>query len=171
MGARVGDIEHDGVDYYIHVTEKRNKKSRKILLDAARAVVAYMQAAGIEEDREGPLFRPTSPDGLRLERRSLDRKTPWRLVKNYCRAVGIEPDRLDGRGIGIHSLRKTAINDAIRNGAQMHEVREFAGHSDIRTTELYFVRKEEDAEMAARRIQIRVPLGKKEVFKPQGSEF
>ena len=46
----------------------------------------------------------------------------------------------------------------------MHEVREFAGHSDIRTTELYFVRKEEDAEMAARRIQIRVALGEKAVF-------
>jgi hypothetical protein len=53
-----------------------------------------------------------------------------------------------------------AINDAIRNGAQMHEVREFAGHSDIRTTELYFVRTEEDAEVAARRIQIRVSAGK-----------
>jgi hypothetical protein len=26
------------------------------------------------------------------------------------------------------SLRKTAINDAIRNGAQMHVVRAFAGH-------------------------------------------
>jgi hypothetical protein len=51
---------------------------------------------------------------------------------------------------------KTAINDAIRNGAQMHEVREFAGHRDIRTMELYFIRKGEDAEMAARRIQIRV---------------
>jgi hypothetical protein len=38
----------------------------------------------------------------------------------------------------------------------LHEVREFAGHSDIRTTELYFVRKEEDAEVAARRIQIRL---------------
>ena len=48
-----------------------------------------------------------------------------------------------------HSLRKTAINDAIRNGATMHEVREFAGHADIRTTELYFVRREEDAEVAA----------------------
>jgi hypothetical protein len=57
-----------------------------------------------------------------------------------------------------HSLRKTAINDAIRTGAQMlHAVREFAGHRDIRTTELYFVRKGEDTEMAARRIQIRVP--------------
>jgi hypothetical protein len=38
----------------------------------------------------------------------------------------------------------------------MHEVREFAGHADIRTTGVYFVRKEEDAEVAARRIQIRV---------------
>jgi integrase len=38
----------------------------------------------------------------------------------------------------------------------MHEVREFAGHADIRTTELYYVRREEDAEQAARRIQIRV---------------
>ena len=27
-----------------------------------------------------------------------------------------------------------------RNGASMHEVREFAGHADIRTTEVYFVR-------------------------------
>ncbi len=63
--------------------------------------------------------------------------------------------RLGGRGIGIHSLRKTAINDAIRNGATMHEVREFAGHSDIRTTELYLVRKEEDAEVVARKIEIR----------------
>jgi hypothetical protein len=38
----------------------------------------------------------------------------------------------------------------------LHEVREFAGHADIRTTEVYFVRKEEDAEVAARRIHIRV---------------
>lgn len=44
------------------------------------------------------------------------------------------------------------------------EVREFAGHSGIRATELYCVRKEEDAEMAARRIQTRVPLGEREVF-------
>jgi site-specific recombinase XerD len=157
VGACVGHLEFDGAEHYLHVTEKRNKKRRKILLDAARAVLSYVEAAGIKEDVEGPLFRPMSPDGLGLVRRHIDRKTPWRLVKRYCRAAGIAPDRLGGRGIGIHSLRKTAITDAIRNGAQMHEVREFAGHSDIRTTDLYFARKEEDAEMAARRIHIRVP--------------
>jgi site-specific recombinase XerD len=156
VGARVGDLETDGVEHYLHVTEKRGKRARKILLDAARAVLAYVEQAGIAGDREGPLFRPVRPDGGGFLRRHLDRKTPWRLVKTYCRAAGIDPHVLGRRGIGVHSLRKTAINDVIRNGAQMHEVREFAGHSDIRTTELYFVRKEEDGEMAARRIQIRV---------------
>jgi integrase/recombinase XerD len=162
VGACVGHLEHDGVEHYLHVTEKRNKKRRKILLDAARPMLAYVSRAGIGEDKEGPLFRPLTPDGSGFERRHLDRKAPWRLVKKYCHAAGIDPDRLGSRGIGIHSLRKTAINDAIRNGANMHEVREFAGHSDIRTTELYFVRKEEDAEVAARRIQIRVTGRKSE---------
>jgi site-specific recombinase XerD len=155
-GACVGHLETDGVDHYLHVTEKRNRKRRKILLDAARPLLAYVERAGIREDREGPLFRPLRPDGLGLARRHLDRKTPWRLVKQYCQAAGIDPKRLGSRGIGIHSLRKTAINDAIRNGATMHEVREFAGHADIRTTEVYFIRKEEDAEVGARKIQIRL---------------
>jgi site-specific recombinase XerD len=161
-GACVGHLETDGVEHYLHVTEKRGKKRRKILLDAARPLLSYMSRAGIGEDKEGPLFRPMKPDGGGFVRRHLDRKSPWRLVKKYCQAAGIDHERLGGRGIGIHSLRKTAINDAIRNGATMHEVREFAGHADIRTTEVYFVRKEEDAEVAARRIQIRVTGRKKE---------
>src|SRR5262245_48826600 len=124
-GACVGHLETDGVEHFLHVTEKRNKKRRKILLDAARPVLDYVARAGIAEDKEGPLFRPMTPDATRLIRRHLDRKTPWRLVKNYCRAAGIDPDRLGGRGIGIHSLRKTAINDAIRNGASMHIVQPY----------------------------------------------
>src|SRR4051812_9465972 len=108
-GACVGHLETDGVEHFLHVTEKRNRKRRKILLDAARPVLAYVARAGIGEDREGPLFRPMTPDGSGFVRRHLDRKTPWRLVKKYCHAAGIDPERLGGRGIGIHSLRKTAI--------------------------------------------------------------
>jgi integrase/recombinase XerD len=143
VGACGGHLKTDGAEHYLHVTEKRAKKRRKILLDAARPVLAYVQRAGIQDDKEGPLFRPMTPHATRLLRRHLDRKTPRRLVKKYCQAAGIDPRLAGGRGIGIHSLRKTAINDAIRNGATRHEVREFAGHSDIRTTELYFVRKED----------------------------
>ena len=93
-GACVGHLETDGVDHYLHVTEKRNRKRRKILLDAARPVLAYVAQAGIKDDREGPLFRPMTPDSNGFERRHLDRKTPWRLVKKYCEAAGIDPRRL-----------------------------------------------------------------------------
>ena len=38
----------------------------------------------------------------------------------------------------------------------MHEVCEFAAYADIRTNKLYFIRKEEDGELADRRIRFRV---------------
>src|SRR5438270_10693078 len=95
-GACVGHLETDGVEHYLHVTEKRDKKRRKILLDAARPLLAYVARAGIKDDKEGPLFRPLRPDGLGLARRHLDRKTPWRLVKKYCETAGIDHERLGG---------------------------------------------------------------------------
>ena len=54
VGACVGHLETDGVEHFLHVTEKRGKKRRKILLDAARPVLAYLLRAGIAEDKEGP---------------------------------------------------------------------------------------------------------------------
>src|SRR3954466_15184288 len=70
-GACVGHLETDGVEHFLHVTEKRNKKRRKILLDAARPVLAYVARAEIAADKEGPLFRPLKPDGSGFERRHL----------------------------------------------------------------------------------------------------
>ena len=114
-----------------------------------------MNATGIAADREGFLFRRSAPDHKSLLPLPLSREAVWRIVKRHCIAAGIPHDRLGSRGIGVHSLRKTALNYAIQNGAQLHEVRELAGHADVRTTELYFIRKEQDAERAARRIAIR----------------
>src|SRR3954447_7266782 len=84
-GAKVGHLETDGVEHFLHVTEKRGKKRRKILLDAARPVLAYVSGAGIAEDKEGPLFRPLTPDASRLIRRHLDGvwqrfATKWAIV-------------------------------------------------------------------------------------------
>jgi hypothetical protein len=42
-GACVGHLEIHGVDHHhLHDTEKRNQKRGKILLDAARPVLAYL---------------------------------------------------------------------------------------------------------------------------------
>ena len=89
-------------------------------------------------------------------------RRPGGWSRNTARPPASTPTGWASAASASTRLRKTAINDAIRNGAAMHEVREFAGHSDIRTTELYFVRKEEDAEVAARKIQIRLTGRKSE---------
>ena len=155
VGASVGHVERSDTDWYLRVTEKGNKKSRKILLEASNALIAYVKAAGIEDDREGPLFRPLAKDRKGFARRNLDRKDILEIVKRHARAAGIDVDRIDSRGVGVHSLRKTTITNALNNGAPMHQVQELAGHADIRTTQGYYMRKDSDAEAAARHIQIR----------------
>ena len=154
-GANVGHVERSDTDWYLRVTEKGDKRARKILLEAAPALLDYIEAAGIREDKEGPLFRPLRKDHKEFERRHLDRRDVWAIVKKYGRQAGIDVDRIDSRGVGVHSLRKTTITNALNNSAPMHQVQELAGHADIRTTQGYYMKRESDAEDAARRIQIR----------------
>jgi integrase/recombinase XerD len=154
-GARVGNLERTDTDYYLLVREKGNKHQRKALLEAAPAVLAYLDAAGIRDDLDSPLFRPIAKDHRTILRKSLDRRTIWYFVKKYARQVGICTERLGGRGVAVHALRKTAITNALEHGAKMEQVQQLAGHCDIRTTQLYFQPRDRDAEEAARHIQIR----------------
>jgi len=153
--ARIGDIERTDFEWYLVVREKGGKTQRKALLEAAPAVLAYLDAAGIRDDLEGPLFRPVAKDRKTLLRRFLDRSVIWEVVKRNARRAGLEPDRVGRRGIGVHSLRKTAITNALENGAPIQKVQQLAGHADIRTTQLYFRPSAKDSEDAARHIQIR----------------
>lgn len=153
--ACVGHIERTDTDYYLSVLEKGGKRQRKALLEAAPPVLAYIDAGGILEDLEGPLFRPAAKDRRTLVRKPLHRSTILAVVKKYARRAGIDVERLGGRGIGVHSLRKSAITNALENGAPMEKVMQLAGHADIRTTQLYFRPSAKDSEDAARHIQIR----------------
>jgi site-specific recombinase XerD len=152
--ARVGDLERTDTSWYLVVQEKGKKRQRKALLQAADAVVAYLELAAIAEDLEGPLFRPVARDKKGFERRFLDRRSILHTVKKYGRQVGIDVDRIGRRGVGVHSLRKTALTNALEHGAKIEQVQQLAGHADIRTTQLYYNQKETDAEDAARHIQI-----------------
>ena len=153
--ARIGDIERTDFEWYLVVREKGGKTQRKALLEAAPAVLAYLDAAGIRDDLEGPLFRPVARDRKTLLRQFLDRSVIWEIVKRNARRAGLEPDRVGRRGIGIHSLRKTALTNALENGAPIQKVQQLAGHADIRTTQLYFRPSGKDSADAARHIHIR----------------
>lgn len=153
--ANVGDLERTDTSWYLVVREKGGKRQRKSLLQAADAVLCYLDVAGIAADLDGPLFRPLSRDRKLLDRRHLTRRAILCLVKKYCQKAGVDPHRIGRRGVGVHSLRKTSITNALEHGAKMEQVQALAGHSDIRTTQLYYRVRETDAEDAARHIQIR----------------
>lgn len=147
--ACVGHLERTDTDYYLWVTEKGGKTQRKALLEAALALLEYLPAENIRDDVEGPLFRAIAKDRKTLVRKYLTRSTILTIVKKYARKAGIATSRLGARGMGVHSLRKTAITNALQNGAPMEKVQQLAGHCDIRTTQLYFQPSAKDAEDAA----------------------
>ena len=134
--ANAGDLERTDTNWYLVVTEKGGKRQRKALLQSADSLLRYLETADIIGDPEGPLFRPIAKDRRIFLRKYLTQRAVLCIVKKYCRQVGIAPDRVGRRGIGVHSLRKTALTNALEHGARMEQVQQLAGHSDIRTTQI-----------------------------------
>ena len=152
---RVGDLEWTDHELYLVVTEKGKRERRLALLEAAGAVRRWMQMAEISGEQDSPLFPAMAPNGFDVTRRMLNRRTILNIVKKYATIAGLEAERHGRRGIGVHSLRKTAGMSALKHGAKVEQVQAWLGHADIRTTQEYIVYKDEDAEEAARHCQIR----------------
>jgi integrase/recombinase XerC/integrase/recombinase XerD len=87
--------------------------------------------------------------------RHLSRRSILDRIKRHAIDAGIDVHRFGGRDICCHSLRGTAITNAIQHGAKLEQAQALAGHSDIRTTQGYFHSTGKESEEAARHIQIR----------------
>ena len=118
-------------------------------------MLSWLKLSGLAENRHSPLFPPIERDRKTPSERHLTTRQVLNIVKKYGHIAGIQVDRKGRRGVGTHSLRKTALTNALQHGAKMEQVQALAGHADIRTTQLYYDKSDTDAEDAARHIQIR----------------
>ncbi len=153
--ARIGDLERTDADWYIAVKEKGQKERRLPLLESAGPVLRWINAAGLVEHEVAPLFPAFEKDRKTPSGRFLSSRHVLGIVKKYASQIGLNVDRLGRRGIGVHSLRKTAAMNALEHGAKVEHVQAWLGHSDIRTTQEYITYSGKDAEEAARHNQIR----------------
>lgn len=159
--SKVGGLEQADGQWYVNVTEKRGKERRLELLDATPAVMRWLDAAELRDYPTWPLFPAFDQDRRTILDRHLSRDTIRKMIKRYGRKVGINVDGIvqaDGqkrRGVGVHSLRKTAATEALKNGADLRDVQQWLGHSSITTTQLYTHNTGEEAKRAQRHVKIR----------------
>lgn len=138
--ARVGAMVAMRVeDYYIQGRRSRvrlHEKGGKLhTVPAHHNLEAYMDAyiekAGIADDRKGPLFRTANGKTKTLNRLHMRPADVWRMIRRRAKQAGIKTM------IGCHSFRATGITCYMSNGGTLENAQMIAGHESPRTTKLY----------------------------------
>ncbi len=97
----------------------------------------YIRAAGIAEDRKGPLFRTVRGRSGELTSNYLLQPDVWRMIRRRALAAGIKTE------IGCHTFRATGITAYLKNGGRLEIAQQMAAHESARTTGLYDRRDDE----------------------------
>ncbi len=121
-----GDVDFDNL--FVTVIGKGNKQRMvPIGKEAARLLLKYRKESrpAIIGSRESE-FLFVSKKGSQLNRKSV-----WRLLKNYVTRTEIK------KNITPHTLRHSFATHLIENGADLRSVQELLGHMDISTTQIY----------------------------------
>jgi site-specific recombinase XerD len=130
---RVEDLRPRNAAWSIRLHEKGGKHHAMPCHHAlAEALHAYINAAGIAEDRKGWLFRTSSRhNGNALSDQAMDQSAAWRMIRRRAAAAGIHAP------IGNHTFRATGITAYLSNGGALEHAQEMAAHESPRTTKLY----------------------------------
>ena len=127
--ANLSDWQTIGTQQVIYYQGKGHSEADdyKVVVDpVADAVQLWLSYRG---NKPGPLFTSLS-DRSQGERLSL--RAIRNLIKDHMRKAGIDDPKKT-----THSLRHTAITNAIVNGAPIRVVQVLAGHASANTTSIY----------------------------------
>jgi site-specific recombinase XerD len=150
LGMKVEDLRPRGAGWTVRLHEKGGKEHAMPCHHAlAETLRAYIDAAGIAEDRKGWLFR-TSPrhSAKVLTDRPLTQANAWLMIRRRAIAAGITAP------IGCHTFRATGITAYLANGGALEHAQEMAAHESPRTTKLYDRTKERLTQDEVERIRL-----------------
>jgi site-specific recombinase XerD len=147
---KVEDLRPRGAAWTIRLHEKGGKQHAMPCHHAlAEALRAYIDTAGIVDDRKGWLFRTArGHDGSSLSDKPMSQPDAWRMIRRRAAAAGIASE------IGCHTFRATGITAYLANGGALEHAQEMAAHESPRTTKLYDRTKERLTQDEVERIRL-----------------
>ena len=127
---KVEDLRPRAAGWTVRLHEKGGKEHAMPCHHAlAEALRAYIDAAGIAEDRKGWLFRTARGHKADvLSDRPMNQPDAWLMIRRRAVAAGITAP------IGNHTMRATGITAYLANGGALEYAQEMAAHEHGRST-------------------------------------
>ena len=138
LAMNVGDYYPQGKQWSVRLREKGGKRKQIAVHHVLEAYMdAYLQAAGIGQDKGTPLFRTARGKTGQLTEHRMTQQDAWGMLQRRARKAGITT------AICNHSWRATGITNFLENGGAIEMAQYMAGHADPRTTKLYDRRRQQ----------------------------
>jgi integrase/recombinase XerD len=131
VNMRVEDYYENGKRWWVRLHEKGGKVHPVPCHHNAEAYLdAYLDAAGIRDEKKSPLFRSVDHE-RRITTNPMTRTDVLRMVKRRAFAAGLPSSTC------CHTFRATGITAYLENGGTIENAQAIAAHESPRTTKLY----------------------------------
>lgn len=138
LGMDVGDYYPNGKRWWFRLREKGGKDHEMPAHHNAEAYVdAYIQAAGIADQKRGPLFRSAIGKTKTLSTKRMTRHAALKMIQRRALEAGVNTP------VCCHSFRATGITNYLTNGGTLEKAQKMACHESAKTTKLYDRREDE----------------------------
>ena len=124
------ELTVSNINLQIGILHLHNEKKERIVPmypAAVKAISNYLvnvRPVIVTDEAEDRLF--TNMNGQPMSRQGF-----WKIIKHYAEKAGIKKD------ITPHTLRHSFAAHLLENGAQLKDIKEMLGHSDISSTQVY----------------------------------
>lgn len=130
-GMRIEDYYQNGKRWWIRLHEKGGKRHEIPCHHTLEAYLdAYITAAGIGDEKKGPLFR-TATRHRELSTTPMNRADVLQMIKRRAAGAGLPSSTC------CHTFRATGITAYLENGGTIENAQAIAAHESPRTTKLY----------------------------------
>jgi len=146
----VGDYFRAGRRWKIRLHEKGGqRRTVPVHHKAGEYLDAYLDAAGIREERDAPLFQSLEGRTGKLTGNRLLADNALQMVKRRAEEAGFDPAQ-----VTCHTFRATGITTFLENGGDLEIAQHVAGHASANTTRIYDHRDQKVAQEEIERVRI-----------------